>query len=55
MVFWKRVLLQILQTSQENICDGVLFLMKLEIYSVWLYQKGYSGTDIFLWVLQNLS
>ena len=45
-----------LQNSQENTCAGVsLLLMKLQIYSVELSQKGDSGTGAFLWILQNLS
>ena len=44
----KRVLLQILQNSQESTCVKDSFLMKLQIYRVYLYQKRYSGIDVFL-------
>ena len=39
VVFRKKVLLQISQNSLEKTCPRISLLMKLQIYSVYLYQK----------------
>ena len=51
--FCKKPVFTISQNSQENNCAGVLLLMKLQIYSIQLYQKIDFGTVDFLWSLQN--
>ena len=42
------------QNSQENTCAGASFLIKLQAIGLQLYWKRYSGTGVFLWILQNL-
>ena len=54
VVSYKKVFLQISQNSQENTHAGVS-LIKLQICSVWPYQKKDSGTGIFLWMSLNFS
>ena len=46
--FIKKVLLEILQNSQENTCTRVSFLIKLQAMDLQLYQKRDSGTDAFM-------
>ena len=38
-VLQKKVPLEVSQSSQEKICSRVSFLMKFQIYSVYVYQK----------------
>ena len=45
--------LKILQTSQENNCARVSFLIELQASCPELYQKRDSGTGVFLWIWQN--
>ena len=47
------VFLEISQTSQENTCARVTFLIKLQALGLQLYEKRDSSTDVFLWILQN--
>ena len=50
VVWWcsaKKLFLQTSQNSQENIFARVSFLVKLQIYSVWLYQERDPSTDVF--------
>ena len=52
-VLSKKVLLEISQSSQENTCARVSFLIKLQASGLQLYfKKGY-GTGVFLWILWN--
>ena len=44
----KKVFLEISQNSQENDCARDSFLIKLQFY-----QKRFSGTGVFLWVLRD--
>ena len=41
----KKVLLEVLQNSQENTCTRASFLIKLQLQ---LYQNRGSGTGVFL-------
>ena len=50
----KKVILKFLQYTQENTCAGVFFLTKLQIFSLQLYQKKDSHTDVFQCILQIL-
>ena len=47
------VFLEISQNSQENTCARVFFLIKLQALGLQLYQKGDSGTVVFLEILRN--
>ena len=47
-MFWK-----ISKNSQENIFARVTFLIKLQGWGLQLYEKGGSGTGVFLWILWN--
>ena len=47
------VFLEISQNSQENTCARVFFLIKLQASGLQLYQKGDSGTVVFLEILRN--
>ena len=45
---------KILQNSQENTSVGLFFLIKLQVWSLQLYQKRDSDTGApTLWILQN--
>ena len=46
-VLWEKVLLEILQNSQEKICTRVYFIIKLQA-SNWEKKRG-----VFLWILRN--
>ena len=50
VVSLKKVLLKILQNSQENTCSRVSLLIKPEAACNFV-KKGGSGTGVFLWVL----
>ena len=52
-VLLKKVFLEILQNSQENICARVSFLKKLRASARQLYQKRDSGTGVLLCILRN--
>ena len=52
-VLSKKVLLEISQSSQENTCARVSFLIKLQASDLQLYLKRDSGTDVFPWILWN--
>ena len=52
-VLCKKVFLEISQNSQENTCDRVSFLIKLQAWALQFYLKRDSGTGIFLWILWN--
>ena len=47
-MFCEKVFLKILQTSQENACVGVSFLIKLQASALQLYYKRDPGTGVFL-------
>ena len=50
-VFYKKVLLEISQNSQENACAIVSFSIKLQAWGLHLYyQKRDFGTGIFPWI-----
>ena len=52
-VLSKKVLLKILQNSQENTCARLSFSIKLQALFLQLYGKRDSGTGVFLWILRN--
>ena len=47
-VLSKKVFLEISQNSQKNTCARVSFLIKLLALGLQRYQKGDSGTGVFL-------
>ena len=49
----KKVLLNILQNSQENTCTRLSSLIKLQGWGLQLYLKRDSATGVFLWILRN--
>ena len=49
----KKVLREILQTSQEKTCAGLSFLTKSDAVDRQLHQNRDSCTGVFLWVLQS--
>ena len=49
----KKLLLKILQYSQENICVGVSFLIKLQATRPPTFLNRDSNTGAFMWILQN--
>ena len=50
-VFYKKVLLEISQNSQENACTRVSFSIKLQAWDLHLYyQKRDFGTGVFQWI-----
>ena len=54
-VFYKKVLLEISQNSQENACAIVSFSIKLQAWGLHLYyQKRDFGTGIFPWIEEPL-
>ena len=60
VMFWtvrcsvKKVFLEILQNSQENICVRVSFLMKIQAYEACNFIKERDTvTGVFLWIFQN--
>ena len=55
LVFWKKSFLTNLTKFTRKNLFWNLLLMKLLIYNAQSYQKRYSGTSFFLWILRNLS
>ena len=47
--------LKISQNSQESTGVGIYFLIKLQAFGLQLYEKRYSNTAVFLWILRNFS
>ena len=50
----KKVLWEILQNLQENICAGISFLIKLNSVVLQLHKKRVFIAGVFLWILRNL-
>ena len=50
----KKVLWEIFQNSQENICTEISFLIKLNSVGLQLHWKRVFSTGVFLRILQNL-
>ena len=47
-MFCQKGVLEISQNSQENSCARVSLLIKLQASGLQLYQKGHSGTGVFI-------